>query len=817
MEETDRDEIGPGDESYGADSIQVLEGLEAVRKRPAMYIGDISAGGLHHCVYEVVDNAIDEALQGECRNIKVRIKADGSVMVRDDGRGIPVGIHAKEGIPALTVIMTKLHAGGKFDRKSYKVSGGLHGVGVSVVNALSERLEVEVYSEGEVYFQAFERGVPRKPMSKHGKTSRRGTKVSFKPDPEIFEDTRFSFDTLTKRMRELAFLTEGVTITVVDDRNDREESFCYEGGLRAFVEHLNQNRTPLHDDIVYVTGEGNGNELRLAFQYNDGYRETIFSFVNNINTHEGGTHLSGLKAALTRTLNAYAKRMNLMKDGKPLSGEDFREGLTCVLSVNVPEPQFEGQTKTKLGNRDIQGWVETVLGEQLATYLEENPASAKIIIQKAALAHQAREAARKAKELVQRKGALVSGGLPGKLADCSSRNPAESEIYLVEGDSAGGTAKQGRDRRYQAILPLRGKILNVEKARIDKMLKHNEIQTIIQALGTGIGPDSFNLESARYHRIIIMTDADVDGSHIRTLLLTFFFRQMRELVEAGYIYVAQPPLFRVKRKKKEEYIHSEEEMRQALLDLGREGTALVEAEGDGTWDGDRFREILEVLVRGEELAAIVRRHGLGFEEYIRRRDEATGRFPYARIRFQDEEHFFATVDAYEAFLAELRDQKGDEIRVEDEENGHEKSEGAIRVEMTEFYEAKDVERFVRKLVDLGFDLGAYLGDEEGSAGRFTVRSDGVETAVENLREVPDIVRRLGQKGLDVQRYKGLGEMNPDQLWETTMDPDTRKLLKVRLEDAFKADNIFTILMGTGVEPRRQFIERHALEVKDLDV
>jgi DNA gyrase subunit B len=447
MSETNQGPEDQGqDQAYGADSIQVLEGLEAVRKRPAMYIGDVSAGGLHHLVYEVVDNAIDEALQGECRNIRVKIGADESVVVLDDGRGIPVDMHAKEGVAALTVIMTKLHAGGKFDRKSYKVSGGLHGVGVSVVNALSERLEVEVYRGGQIYFQAFERGVPRNPMSLHGTTERRGTRVTFKPDPEIFEETTFQYDTLAKRMRELAFLTEGVTIQVVDERTDREETFHYEGGIRAFVEHLNRNKEVLHKDVIFLAGEGNGNQVKVAFQYNDAYAETLFSFVNNINTHEGGTHLSGLKAVLTRTLNAYAKRENLLKDGKPLSGDDFREGLTCVLAVSVPEPQFEGQTKTKLGNRDVQGAVEAILGDQLATYLEENPSTARTIVQKAALAHQAREAARKAKELVQRKGALVGGGLPGKLADCSSKDVERSELYLVEGDSAGGSAKSGRDR-----------------------------------------------------------------------------------------------------------------------------------------------------------------------------------------------------------------------------------------------------------------------------------------------------------------------------------------------------------------------------------
>jgi DNA gyrase subunit B len=814
MDEPEQTPQAHDPDAYDAESIQVLEGLEAVRKRPAMYIGDTGHRGLHHLVYEVVDNSIDEALQGECTNIHVKIRADGSVMVKDDGRGIPVGIHAKEGVPALTVIMTKLHAGGKFDRKSYKVSGGLHGVGVSVVNALSERLEVEVSLNGHVHFQAFERGLPCNPMRVHGKTTDRGTKVSFKPDPEIFDETTFSFDTVLKRMRELAFLTEGVTIRITDERTEKEEIFHYEGGIRAFVEHLNRNKTPLHKDVVYVAGEGDGNELKLAFQYNDAYSETLFSFVNNINTIEGGTHLSGFKAAMTRTLNTYGKKNGLLKDGKPLAGDDFREGLTCVLSVNVPEPQFEGQTKTKLGNRDVQGWVETVLGEQLATYLEENPSTARTIISKAALANAAREAARRAKELVQRKGALVSGGLPGKLSDCSSRNPAESEIYLVEGDSAGGTAKQGRDRRFQAILPLRGKILNVEKARIEKMLKHNEIQIIIQALGTGIGADSFNLEAARYHRIIIMTDADVDGSHIRTLLLTFFFRQMPELIEAGYIYVAQPPLFKVRRKRTEEYLHSEEDMKRALLGLGVEGTILEDTTGtDETWEGERLRDLLTLLAQGEDLALIVRRHGLGFEEYLTHRDEETGRFPYARVWSEDEEHFFATVDAYERFLDEARQRQGEDVAVRKETNG---TNGDTHYEMTEFYEAKDVGRFVASLDEMGFDLSAFLGGN-GNGSRFVIHADGDDTSVGGLREIPEIVRKLGGKGLDVQRYKGLGEMNPGQLWETTMDPSSRKLLKIRLEDVVKADSIFTILMGAGVEPRRQFIEKHALEVKDLDI
>ncbi|HYH82954.1 MAG TPA: DNA topoisomerase (ATP-hydrolyzing) subunit B [Longimicrobium sp.] len=647
-------------QEYNAGQIQVLKGLEAVRKRPGMYIGSTSARGLHHLVYEVVDNSIDEAMAGHATHVDVTIHADNSITVVDDGRGIPVDVHPTEKMTGVEMALTILHAGGKFDNEgegSYKVSGGLHGVGVSVVNALSEWLKVSVRRDGKVHEMGFARGDKTSELTVTGKTKERGTTVSFKPDTEIFEETTYSFDTLSNRLRELAFLNKGVFISLTDERpvTDgeavRKDEYHYEGGLREFVEHLRGNRKPLHAEVVYIEATRPEAEIEIAFQYDDGYNENTFTFVNNINTHEGGTHLTGFKSALTRTINDYARRVGLFKKGgvEGLSGDDVREGLTCVISVKVREPQFEGQTKTKLGNSEVKGAVETTVNEKFGEYLEEKPGVGRAIIEKAISAARAREAARKARDLTRKKSALETGVLPGKLADCSSSNPEIGELYIVEGDSAGGSAKQGRKREFQAILPLKGKILNVEKARFDKVLSNDEIRAIITAIGTGIGEDEFSLENARYHKIIIMTDADVDGSHIRTLLLTFFFRQMRQLLDAGYIYIAQPPLYLVKKGKTEQYAYTETE-----------------------------------------------------------RDEIIAR---------------------------------------------------------------------------------YRGGEDGKEA----------------------------KGVHVQRYKGLGEMNPDQLWKTTMDPETRTLLQVEMEDAVEADAIFTKLMGEEVEPRRLFIEQNAKYVKNLDV
>jgi len=802
---------------YNADNIQVLEGLEAVRKRPSMYIGDVSASGLHHLVYEVVDNAIDEAMVGECENIQVRIAPDNSVIVLDDGRGIPVDEHRTEKVPAVQVIMTMLHAGGKFDRSTYKVSGGLHGVGVSVVNALSEWLEVQVYRDGRIHEQEYERGVPTGPLTVEGKTTRRGTRIHFKPDPEVFETLEFNFDTLARRVRELAYLNPGVTLSITDERagREQEQSFCYEDGLKDFVEHLNEGKGAIHPEIVRVTKEVGGHIVDVAFQYNDGFRENLYSFANNIHTHEGGTHLSGFKSALTRTLNNYAKRTALVKkEGELPAGDDFREGLAAVISVKVPEPQFEGQTKTRLGNRDVQGVVEQAVGEGIAKYLEENPKSAKAILDKAVTARRAREAARKARDLVQRKSALLSGGLPGKLADCSSRDVEKTELFIVEGDSAGGTAKQGRDRTFQAILPIRGKILNVEKARIDKMLQHNEIQTIIQALGTGIGLDVFDIEKLRYSKIIVMTDADVDGSHIRTLLLTFFFRHMRPLVDKGAVYIAQPPLFRIRKR----YVHSEKERRDALMEFGLEGTALLRLSDDAKFEGDGLREILEIVARLEEQAAIIKRLGMPFRDYLALRQEGSGNYPFLRVRRNGKEHFFYSRKEFEAYREDLVARLGHDVIVAVQ--GDEGQEAATLV-VREFRECKAIKSTVERLESFGFTAEDFFPEAEDEVREpgFRLLYNGSSADISGLEEVLDGVRQAGDKRTlgKVQRYKGLGEMNADQLRVTTMDPATRKLIQVKVEDGIAADRIFSILMGPDVEPRRAFIEKHALDVTDLDI
>jgi len=807
---------------YNADNIQVLEGLEAVRLRPAMYIGDVSDSGLHHLVYEVVDNSVDEAMVGACNNIHVRIEPDDSIVVIDDGRGIPVDTHKTEGIPALQVILTMLHAGGKFDRNTYKVSGGLHGVGVSVVNALAEWLEVEIYRDGLNYIQTYERGAPTSDLEIRGKSSLRGTKIHFKPDPEIFETTKYKYQIILRRLRELAYLNPGLSLTLTDQRpgKEREETFLYEDGLKEFVAHLDQARSAIHPDIIYIWKEFQGHIVEAAFQYNDGFKETIYTFANNINTHEGGTHLSGFKAALTRTLNNYAKKFTLVKKETDIpAGDDFREGLTAVISVKVPEPQFEGQTKTKLGNRVVQGIVETAVGEGLGVFLEESPKSAKAIIEKAVTAKRAREAARKARELVQRKSALLSGGLPGKLADCSSRDRGETELFIVEGDSAGGTAKQGRDRRFQAILPIRGKILNVEKARIDKMLQHNEIQTIIQALGTGIGIDVFNIEKLRYGKIILMTDADVDGSHIRTLLLTFFFRHMTPLVEKQAIYIAQPPLYRVKKKGKKEkghYLHSEHELKTILQEYGLSGCTLVRAEDDMRMEGDDLRTALSLLTRLEEQVAIMARKGMRYSRYLARRDSETGALPFLKAIRGETIRFFHTREEFEEYRAELLEEIGPDLVIaevgdEDEDEAH--------VVVQEYRGLRALTDAVEGLEELGFDVAHFLPPEDldGAAPIGRLEYNGASEEIYSFREVLEGVRRVGSKVTDMTRYKGLGEMNPDQLRETTMDPATRKLIRVHADDAMAADQIFSILMGPDVEPRRAFIEKHALDVKDLDI
>ncbi len=802
----------PDAAGYGADHITVLEGIAAVRKRPAMYIGDTGARGYHHCVYEVVDNSIDEALAGYCTNVEVCINEDGSLSVIDDGRGIPVDIHPTEGKPAVTVVLTVLHAGGKFDSETYKVSGGLHGVGVSCVNALAEWLEVEVKRDGKIHHQRFERGVEVTGLNTIGATAETGTMVTFKPDLDIFtHEGGFQWDILAARLRELAFLNRGVKITLKEESTGREEEFKYDGGIMEFVQHLNRNKSPMHPDVIYFEREKDDVVVEIAMQYSDAFNETIFTFANNINTIEGGTHLSGFRSALTRTVNAYAKSNKLIKDDKQtVGGDDIREGITAVISVKIPDPQFEGQTKTKLGNGEVEGIVQQIVNEELGTYFEETPGVARTIIDKAVVAARARLAARKARDLARRKGALESGGLPGKLADCSSREPARTELYIVEGDSAGGSAKQGRDREFQAILPVKGKVINVEKARLDKVLANDEIRTMITAIGTGIGVDDFNIEKARYHKIIIMTDADVDGAHIRTLLLTFFYRQMPQLIEHGYVYIAQPPLYKVTRRKREEYVESDAHLTQILLDLGADGLKLEKAEGAELLDTKGLRELLENLVKVEELGDKLRRRGIVLEDYLTHRNEATGNFPlycaYMNGAGEELDIRFAQDDqGLQAIFAEAQQE------VEAPE-GEEAAAPSVRYKELHF--SKELKAVVETLEQAGFTLDQLIGAD---APLFNIDDKGNKIGANSLMELLGAVRNLGRKGMSIQRYKGLGEMNPEQLWETTLDPENRRMTKVVLEDAVKADEMFTILMGDEVEPRREFIQENALNVTNLDI
>ena len=801
-------------DSYNSSSIHVLEGLEAVRKRPAMYIGGTGSQGLHHLVYEVVDNSVDEAMAGFCTHIDVTIHTDNSITVKDDGRGIPVGIHPTEKISAAEVVLTKLHAGAKFGKDSYKVSGGLHGVGVSVVNAVSEHLNLEIHREGFVYTQQYRRGEPQTPLAKGESTTLLGTTVTFKPDAEIFtETTEFSFDILSARLRELSFLNRGLRITIEDQRDGRSHDFHYEGGIESFVTYLNQNKTVLHPEPIFITGERDNVRLEVAMQYNDSYNETILSFVNTINTVEGGTHFIGLKSALTRTINAYATSNNLLKNVKEnLSGEDVREGLTSVLSIKVPEPQFEGQTKAKLGNSEVKGIVETIVNEQLAIFLEENPNAGRKIVEKVLNAARAREAARKARDLTRRKGLLEGLALPGKLADCSERDPALSEIYIVEGDSAGGSAKQGRDRNFQAILPLRGKILNVEKARFDRMLSSQELQTLITALGTSIGREDFDVDKIRYHKIIIMTDADVDGSHIRTLLLTFFFRHMRPVIERGYLYIAQPPLYRIKKGQNEIYLKNQVAFDDHVLNLATDKLHLRRsANGDDE-------------IHGSHLTATVKRVQ-AFEHLIQRLER---RHNDARVLrhvvlqpvlspslLTDPEAASQLMET----LCQALSGYGEIVRnaYVDWEDEHQSyrivfityENGLSR--MTAIDNPLLTSPEVRELLAITEHLGE-LGPPP-----YVLYGSNVESTASNFDELLQTVYDSGKKDLGVQRYKGLGEMNPGQLWDTTMDPIQRSLLQVTIEDAVEADGIFTTLMGDQVDPRKTFIERHAKEVANLDV
>ena len=787
--------------NYGVEQIKVLEGLEAVRKRPAMYIGSTGVDGLHHLVYEVVDNSIDEALAGYCTEVHVVIHIDNSVTVIDNGRGIPTEIMPKEGTSAAEVVLTKLHAGGKFDNDAYKVSGGLHGVGVSVVNALSEWLNLEIWRNGKVYIQSYNIGAPTAPLETTGHTDRRGTKVHFKPDGNIFETDEFSFDVLSQRLRELAFLNKGLLITIDDERSEKKHEFHYTGGIVSFVEHLNKNKTLLHDKVVYFEGERDGINLQIAMQYNDGYQEQIFAFANNINTYEGGTHMIGFKSALTRTLNTYAIANNLFKEVKEnLSGDDVREGLVAVISVKLPNPQFEGQTKTKLGNSEVKGIVETLVNDGLGGYLEENPAIAKKVVNKAIDAARARDAARRARELVRRKGALDGMALPGKLADCQERSPELSEIFIVEGDSAGGSAKQGRDRRNQAILPIKGKILNVEKARYDRMLAHTEIAAMITALGTSIGLEDFDVSKLRYHKVIIMTDADVDGSHIRTLLLTFFYRQMGALIEKGHVYIAQPPLFKVKKGKNEQYIKDERQMSRFLLKKATENIT-IEVNKGAQLKGRELASFLEKLIELNTVFQKVDRH---FRD-SRVVDLLLSMGADARGFLGDKQKVQSLAEKIEGF--------GYKAEVStDEEHSVQKvtyREGSQSPRVVGYQQLSSPE--YHRLVTLHKSIG------EIDQPPFHVIADSTKTTLKDRRSLVEHIMELGKKDLHIQRYKGLGEMNPEQLWETTMDPEKRTLLQVQIKDAVQTGEIFTILMGEAVEPRRQFIEENALEVKNLDI
>lgn len=802
---------------YDATNITVLEGIAAVRMRPAMYIGDTGVRGLHHCVYEVVDNSIDEALAGYCTNVQAIINADGSVTVSDNGRGIPVDIHATEKKPAVEVVLTTLHAGGKFDNDSYKVSGGLHGVGVSCVNALSEWLEIEIRRDGHVYHQRFERGVTASKLETIGDTSSTGTKITFFPDSTIFSSTTFEWDILANRLRELAFLNKGVEIRLLQEDTGRNEVFRFDGGIREFVEHLNRSKSPLHNEVIYLEKEREGVAVEIAFQYTDAFNETLFSFANNINTIEGGTHLSGFRSALTRTINSYARNNKLIKnDSEIMSGEDIREGITAIVSVKVPKPQFEGQTKTKLGNGEVQGIVEAVLNEELAVHLEEHPPTARKIIDKAVLAARARAAARKARDLTRRKGALDSAALPGKLADCSERDPAKCELYIVEGDSAGGSAKQGRNRENQAILPLRGKVLNVEKARLDKILNNREIRTLITAIGAGIGTDEFDIAKVRYNRIIIMTDADVDGAHIRTLLLTFFYRQMSELIEKGYIYLAQPPLYKISRKKHEQYIGSDEQLVKVLLELGMSEVVLSRTENDPPLDNETVRGLVDMLQRLHRIAESLRKKGIDFKDFIQQKHPQTGQFPKYLVFINTEEGLSRQFVHSDSDLKTLREETEARLghTVDTASDDIDESQTGDAFRWREIFSAESLGRLAERLESINFTLEQYLPCETPVA--WLHDGDNIKP-VESLAHLVESIQALGRKGLSIQRYKGLGEMNPEQLYETTMDPDKRHLLKVVQEDAIRADEIFTILMGDEVEPRRRFIEENALNVRNLDV
>ncbi|MBS0628998.1 MAG: DNA topoisomerase (ATP-hydrolyzing) subunit B [Verrucomicrobia bacterium] len=818
---------------YDASSITVLEGLQAVRERPGMYIGDTHSNGLHQLVYEVVDNSIDEAMAGYCTEIVVTLHKNGSVSVLDNGRGIPVGKHEGESkkqgrdVSAIEVVMTILHAGGKFDKNMYKVSGGLHGVGVSCVNALSKLLIAEVYQNGKVYEIQFARGKVKEQLKVIGETDRRGTKVTFWADETIFSSVEYEYDILLKRLRELAFLNKGIRIRFTDERSadNPEVDFCYQGGIGSFVEYLNENKVPLFQPPIVITGTKEGDdgpvEFELAMQWNDTYTENIYSYVNNIATRQGGTHVSGFSTALTRVLNQYIKTAQFPKAEKiSVSGEDLREGLTAVISLKVPNPQFEGQTKQKLGNKDAGSIVQQIVGEEFTTYLGEHPPIAKTIVEKALLAAQAREAARKARELTLRKTALDTARLPGKLTDCQERDPEKCEIFIVEGDSAGGSAKTGRDRRFQAILPIRGKILNVEKARLQKILQNTEVGAMISAFGCGIGSDSFDVTKLRYHKIIIMADADVDGSHIRTLLLTFFFRHMPALIENNFIYIARPPLYRVTRKKVKQYIHSEKEMDEYMLNLGTTDVKIRLAGHHEPLNPEEVTALLKIIGDVEVFIASLDRKGVPFRAFVAAKDQ-NGHLPQFQVKLRDDSKFIYSHEEFAEVKKEYEEiQRGEHERTLAAIPEAERTEDMLKftpknLTCIELYEAEAFRRLREKLADFAFPLDGYMVAD----GKLfdIIDESGAETAIYTLKEGIEHLRANGKKGIEIQRYKGLGEMNADQLWETTMDPSKRTLVRVTIPDAMAADHIFTMLMGEEVPPRRSFIEQHALSVKNLDI
>ena len=822
-------------EAYDASKIEKLEGLDGVRKRPDMYIGDTNERGLHHCVFEIVDNSIDEALAGYCTAIKVSLHSDGSISVEDNGRGIPVDMHPKHNMPALELVMTNLHAGGKFGKGAYQVSGGLHGVGAKCVNAVSEWFEVEVSRDGGVHHMAFSRGKTTSKMNVIGKTKKTGTKISWLPDPEIFLTTReFKYDLLGKRLRELAFLNPGIEITLEDSRSNRSESFLFKDGIAEYVVFLNRGKTPVHPKPISFSGDALANEsdpdgarivVDIALQYNDSYNDQIYAYANSIHNIEGGTHLSGFRTALTRVINNYAKANNLVKDKDPaISGDDVREGLTAVISVKVPEPRFEGQTKTKLSNGEVDGIVQKIVGEKLKFEFETTPSLARRIIEKALNAARARDAARKARETV-RKSVMTTGGLPGKLADCSEKDPSVCEIFIVEGDSAGGSAKQGRDRRYQAILPIRGKLINVEKARIDKVLNNAEIRTIITAMGTGIGDHegegAFDPEKARYHRIIIMCDADVDGAHISTLLLTFLYRQMRGLIEKGFVYLAQPPLYKIKRKRREQYVDNDEQLNRILLELGSEDVTLVRLRDEHQFPSAKVDRIVESLARLEQLGNGVTRYGCTLDVYL---DQHNGQqLPkyIVRIRTGNEEsfRFLHTEEDRVKFIAAegIEDAFAEVIVRQVEHNGRTVNQ---RLSIHEIFESSAMSKVLQEHARLGLEVQTWTAGEKPRYHLVENLGGGdKESRIElySIHELLPRIRELGRRGLSIQRYKGLGEMNPKQLYETTMNPETRRLLRINIEDAAKAEQTFTMLMGDDVPSRRAFIEDNALNASNLDI